>query len=392
MTLHHFQKCGFHLDKILIMGFGTAQISDIDPVFIFICLFHRFVRQNFHLHTHAVTVDHHRFSRKFLPDFLCQRFRGRKISVAEFHTSVDSVCGCTEIAVFAAFKKMQSGNFFVIKYQVIHIIVNRNFGSFCPVGQHFRFHQFTAAVHHNCCIFFDLLLLCLIHLDKFRCISVKDQLLPEMFHTISGCKGNFLPDKKNLAFFHRKFISAKSFPQGNHLFHNILRLLILKNKTFPITFYTFHRCAYRKHSYREAHGNDLGGCVGEGLRPYRRDQEHINILLQGKPRDLFSCISSCLGKYRAFDLFIGSTDQSQTDTQIILFDIFCKRLHNFQAFFVAEHTDETDVKGLCGLSGFLHCRKIMWCMRDHMEIVYIRISTLEQLRRIIGKRTDLITV
>ena len=31
-------------------------------------------------------------------------------------------------------------------------------------------------------------------------------------------------------------------------------------------------------------------------------------------------------------------------------------------------------------------------MRDHMEIVYIRISTLEQLRRIIGKRTDLITV
>ena len=287
---------------------------------------------------------------------------------------------------------MQPGDFFVIKYQVIHIIVNRDSGCFRPVDQHLRFHKFATAVHHNCRIFLDVLLLCLVHLDKFRCISVKDQLFPEMFHTISGCKGDFLPDEKNLAVFHRKFIFAESFPQGNHLFHNIFRLLILKDKAFLITFHTFHRCTYRKYGYREAHGDDLGSCVGESLRPYGRDQEHVNILLQGKSRDLFSCISSSLGKYRAFDLFVGSTDQSQTDVQIILFDIFYKRLHNFQAFFIAEHTDEANVKGLCGLSGFLHCRKIMWCMRNHMEIVYIRISTLEQLRRIIGKRTDLVTV
>ena len=122
--------------------------------------------QNLHLHAHAVTVDDHRFSRKFFPDLTSQGFRGCEISVAEFHTSVDTVCGCAEIAVLASLQEMQPGDFFVVKYQVVHIIVNRDSGCFRPVGQHFRFHKFAAAVHHNCRIFLDLLLLCLIHLDK----------------------------------------------------------------------------------------------------------------------------------------------------------------------------------------------------------------------------------
>ena len=348
--------------------------------------------QDLHLHTHTVAVDHHRFFRKFFPNLTCQSLRGCKISVAESHTSVDTVCSCAEIAVLASLQEMQPGNFFVIKYQIIHIIVNWDSGCFRPVGKHFCFHQLAAAVHHDRCIFLDLLLLCLVHLDKLRCIAFKDQLLPEMLHTISGSKGNLLSYEKKLTFFHRKFISAKSFPQRNHLFHNILRLLIFQDKALCIAFHTFHRCTYRKYSYRKSHGNDLRCRVREGLRPYGWDQEHINILLQGKSWDFLSCISSCLGKYRTFDLFVGSTDQPQTDIQFILFDISCKRLHNLQAFFVAQHTDKTNVKGLCGLFGFLHCRKVMRCMRDHMEIVYIWISTLEQPGRIIGKRTDLITV
>ena len=287
---------------------------------------------------------------------------------------------------------MQPGNFFVIKYQVIHIIVNRDSGCFRPVGKQFCFHQLAAAIHHDRCIFLDLFLLCLIYLDKLRCIAFKDQLLPEMLHTISGGKGNLLSYEKKPAFFHRELTFAESFPQRNHLFHNILRLLIFQDKALGIAFHTFYRCTYRKYRYRKSHGNDLRGCVGEGLRPYGRDQEHINILLQGKSWDLLSCISSCLGKYRTFDLFVGSTDQSQTNIQFILFDISCKRLHNLQAFFVAEYADKTNVKGLCGFFIFFHCRKVMGCMRDHMEIVYIRISTLEQPCRIIGKCTDLITV
>ena len=187
-----------------------------------------------------------------------------------------------------------------------------------------------------------------------------------MFHPVSGCKRNFLTYKKYFAFFHRKLMAVQLFPQRKHLIHNILRLLIFQHNPSGIPFYTFHRCSHRKNCQWISHGNDLRSCIGKGLRPHGRNQEHINILFQRKPWDLLSGISSCLWKYRTVNFFIRCTDQSQTDIQIFFFNISCKCFHNLQTFFITENTDQANVKSFCGFSDFFHCRKIMWGMRNYM--------------------------
>ena len=90
---------------------------------VFFHLLHCIMGQDLHLHACTISVDHHRFSRKFAPDLSRQCMGGGKVAVTQFHTGMDLLCCLFKIFILTSGQEMQIRDFFVIKDQIVNVII-----------------------------------------------------------------------------------------------------------------------------------------------------------------------------------------------------------------------------------------------------------------------------
>ena len=124
MFLHHFQKCFFRHLKVLIMSFRSTEVTDGNMLRVFFHLLYCVMGQNLHLHACTIPVDYHWFSRKFSSDLSRQCISGGKIAITQFHTGMDLLRRLFKIFILTSGQKMQIRDSFVIKDQIVNVIIH----------------------------------------------------------------------------------------------------------------------------------------------------------------------------------------------------------------------------------------------------------------------------